>query len=144
MRSIRRILVVAGATLALSLFVPAVAASSPINHIVMTKVCGPADLAVCTVTETSDPGVIPLETYGVWTGPRFDPHLSSNVTIFAPDGGTATGHCSLSWTKGLGLCIFGGGTGSLAGFHANLHATLVAFDDTTLTFTWDGTYHFDR
>jgi hypothetical protein len=61
-------------------------------------------------------------------------------------GGNATGHCSLSWATGLGRCIIGGGTGSLAGFHAVL-AEWVDFgngiDLETFVFHLDGAYHVD-
>jgi hypothetical protein len=77
-------------------------------------------------------------------GPRFDPHLSSGF-VLETSTGTATGHCSLSWTTGTGRCIIDSGTGSLTGLHAVLSEWVDfgtgEFD--TFVFHLDRSYHID-
>lgn len=147
MRSIRRLIVVAGTIVALTLLVPSVSASSPLGEVHLTKTCPTFSGQVgdvCTV-QTAPSGPIPVGTVATYNGPLFSPVVSSAVILTTPDGSTATGHCTLVWRPelsgddGFGTCIFTNGTGSLAGFHANLKIT--DHPDTLIT-NWDGTYHF--
>ena len=55
-------------------------------------------------------------------------------------GDTADGHCSVSYKTGTGTCVIIGGTGALAGLHANLE---VSSDADFVVFTWEGRYHFE-
>lgn len=145
MRSIRRLIVVTGAVAALALLVPSVSASSPIGEVHLTKTCPTFETtATCTVI-TSDSGPIPVGTVAAYSGPLFSPAISSAVVLTTPDGSTATGHCTLVWRPeltgedGFGTCVFVSGTGSLAGFHANLKIT---DNPNTLVTNWDGAYLF--
>jgi hypothetical protein len=146
MRSVRRLLVV-GATIALlAVLVPSVSAASPLGGWVhLTKTCPTFDTtASCTVI-TSTNGPIPVGTVAAYSGPLFSPVISSAVLLTTPDGSTATGHCTLVWrpelsgNDGFGTCTFVSGTGSLAGFHANLKITDHPLTGVT---NWDGTYFF--
>jgi hypothetical protein len=135
-----RLLVLAGAVAAITALAPAVSASPP-AALSFTKTCN-ADF--CTVANSSDAGLIPDGSTLTYSGPRFDPHLSSGF-VLATTGGTAKGHCSLSWKTGLGRCVISGGTGSLAGLHAVL-SEWVDFADGQFehfVFHLDGTYHID-
>ncbi len=145
MRSIRRLIVVAGTIVALTFLVPSVAASSPLGEVHLTKTCPTFETtATCTV-QTAPSGPIPVGTVATYNGPLFAPAVSSAVILTTPNGSTATGHCTLIWRPelsgddGFGTCTFTSGTGSLAGFHANLKIT--DHPDTLIT-NWDGTYHF--
>lgn len=135
MRSIRRFLVVAATTLALTVLAPSASAASPLGDLLLTKTCDAYNH--CTVV-TSTSGPLVVGTTGTYNGPEFDHRLSSEVVLATPDGGTATGHCTLSYATLLGTCSFARGTGSLAGFHANL---TVSSPDGAV-FTWAGTYFF--
>ena len=141
MRSVRRLLVVAATVVALTILVPSASAASPLGEIHIAKTCSPTFPTdpTCTV-QISTSGPILVGTVGHYLGPLFgSPLLSSEVLLVTPDGGTATGHCTLSFRTGLGTCTFARGTGSLAGFHANLDVTF--HFDTGWT-NWDGTYFF--
>ena len=96
----------------------------------------------CTVVE-SEAGPIPVGTEAFYTGPLLETRTTSGVILTTPAGDTASGHCSLNYTTGLGTCVFTSGTGALAGFHANLKVTS-AFppENPDGIFTWDGTHHF--
>jgi hypothetical protein len=146
MRSIRRLIVVAGTIGALTFLVPSVSASSPLGEVHLTKTCPTWTGEIgstCTVQTASGP--IPVGTVATYYGPIFGPVVSSAVILTTPSGATATGHCTLVWRPelsgddGFGTCTFVGGTGSLAGFHANLKIT--DHPDTLVT-NWDGTYFF--
>ena len=54
----------------------------------------------------------------------------------------ATGHCSVSYKTGEGTCVLTGGTGALAGLHANLKVTSDFVSDPNGVFTWEGRYQF--
>lgn len=135
----------AATTAALAFLVQSVSASSPLRAVHLTKTCPTFETtATCTVI-TSDSGPIPVGTVASYRGPLFSPLFSTAVVLTTPDGSTATGHCTLIWrpelsgVDGFGTCMFVSGTGSLAGFHANLKIT--DHPDTLVT-DWDGTYHF--
>lgn len=144
MHSIKRLSMVAAAVAALALLAPSASASSPIGEVHLTKVCPTFETtATCTVI-TSDSGPFPVGTVASYSG-LYSPVFSVHVVLSIPDGSTATGHCALVWRPelsgddGFGTCTFGNGTGSLAGFHANLKIT--DHPDTLVT-NWDGIYWF--
>ena len=119
------------------LVTPAVLASSPLQALHLAKTCD--GLGTCTVT-WSDAAPLPAGTTETYFGPQFgDPVLSSRVLITSSygGGGTAVGHCAWPLRTATGTCTFAGGTGSLAGFHANL--TVSANADFSV-FYWDGSY----
>jgi hypothetical protein len=135
-----RHLVLAGTFTAFIALAPAVSASPP-DGLSFTKMCNPE---FCTVANSSNVTLIPNGSTLSYSGPRFDPHLSSGF-VLATTGGTATGHCSLKWATGTGGCIIEGGTGSLAGLHAVL-SEWVDFgtgEFETFVFHLGGTYHIN-
>ncbi len=73
--------------------------------------------------------------------------LTSPVTLRATDeeGSTATGHCTYflpgAYPPGHGFCVYSGGTGELAGFHANLVVGAPIGGQRVYSLT--GTYWFD-
>jgi hypothetical protein len=130
-------------TSALALLVavaPGVSASSS-TALSFEKMCTPD---VCTVTASSDAGLIPLGSTLTYGGPRFDPHLSSGF-VLDTGAGTAAGHCTLSWATGIGHCVIGSGTGSLAGVHAVFYEWVDWGDGSFETFVFhlDGTSHIE-
>ena len=133
-----RLLVAAAMLVSLGLLVtPSVSASSPLHAFHLEKTCDA--FGTCTVfASNADP--LPVGTTETYFGPQFgDPVLSSRVLITSPygGGGTAVGHCAWPLRTATGTCTFAGGTGSLAGFHANL--TVSANADFSV-FYWDGSY----
>jgi hypothetical protein len=60
--------------------------------------------------------------------------------VTTPNGDTANGHCSVSYKTGAGTCVITGGTGALAGLHANIE---VSSDADFVVFTWEGRYRFE-
>jgi hypothetical protein len=109
--------------------------ASPSATLSFTKTCPD----ICTVADSSNTAILPNGSTLTYSGPRFDPHLSSAFVLETPTG-TAVGHCQLSWTSGLGHCVIGDGTGSLAGFHA-VFSEWVDLD--TFVFYLQGTYHIE-
>jgi hypothetical protein len=143
MRSVRRLLVVGAAIALLAVLVPSVSASSPLGEVHLTKTCPTFNTtSSCTVIGSTS-GPIPVGTVATYSG-LFSPVISAAVVLTTPTG-TATGHCTLVWrpeltgADGFGTCIFVSGTGSLAGFHANLK---IADHPLTGVTNWDGTYFF--
>ena len=121
-------------------------ASSPLAPLYLTKTCdaGFPVTPICTVV-TSLEGPLPVGTQAYYTFALIDfetaERLSAKLQLTTPGGGgTADGHCTLSFKSGLGRCVLTGGTGDLAGFHANLD---VSFTPATGITVWDGTYHFE-
>jgi len=133
-----RFLVAAAMLASLGLLVtPSVSASSPEHAFHLAKACD--GLGTCTVF-SSDAAPLPAGTTETYFGPQFgDPVLSSRVLITTSygGGGTAIGQCAWPLRSATGTCTFAGGTGSLAGFHANL--TVSANRDFSV-FYWDGSY----
>jgi hypothetical protein len=127
----------AAVALAVAIAVPA-SASSPQQSFYLEKDCTDFFTGgnTCVVTVSPD-AAIPVGSTIAYNGPVFNATvLSMEVVISAPNG-TATGDCT--WplrVQSSGTCTFARGTGSLAGFHANLS---VSGGDFPL-FTWEGTY----
>jgi hypothetical protein len=140
-RSVLRPFVMTSAlALLVAVAAPGVSASSS-AAVAFEKMCTPE---VCTVTWSSNAGLIPVDSTLTYTGPRFDPHLSSGF-VLDTGSGTALGHCTLSWATGIGHCVIGSGTGSLAGVHA-VFSESVDFADGAFehfVFHLDGAYHID-
>jgi hypothetical protein len=118
------------------LVTPTVSASSPLKAFHLAKTCDTS--GTCTVISSDTPS-LPVGTTESYLGPQFGvPVLSSRVVIAIPyGGGTAVGHCTYPLRSATGTCTFAGGTGSLAGFHANL--TVSTNEDFSIFF-WDGSY----
>ena len=66
--------------------------------------------------------------------------LDSDIVIYAGSGNTATGHCALDFSTGLGLCTLAGGTGTLDRIHAGVDVSYLGGYD----WAWDGTYRFNE
>jgi len=129
-------------TSALALLVAAApgVSASPSAAVSFAKMCTPD---VCTVTSSST-ALIPLGSTLTYSGPRFDPHLSSGF-VLDTGAGSAVGRCQLSWATGLGSCSIDRGTGSLAGIHVVLREWVDFADGTFENFVFhlDGTYHVE-
>ena len=127
MRSIRRIVLVAGVTLALTALAPSAAASSP-KEFHLTKTC--ESFVLCTVA-TSSFKAIPAGTEIAYDW------LSDfeSVPTITVRNGTATGFCT--WTSEVtASCSFGTGTGRLSQFHLDVAVTL----EGDSIWHWDGAY----
>ena len=105
--------------------------------LLLTKTCDAIDH--CTVI-TSSSGPIPVGSDVNYFGPLLEARTTSRIRVTTPGGDTADGHCSLSYKTGTGTCVITGGTGALAGLHANLK---VSSDSDFAVFTWKGPYHFE-
>jgi hypothetical protein len=139
-RSMLRLFVLTSALALLVAVAPGVSASTS-AALSFEKMCTPD---VCTVTASSNADLIATGSTLTYSGPRFDPHLSSGF-LLDTGSGTAAGHCTLSWATGLGHCVIGSGTGSLAGLHA-VFSEWVDFADGTFenfVFHLDGTVHIE-
>lgn len=112
------------------------AATAPHPVLLLTKTCNAIDH--CTVI-TSSSGPFPVGSDVNYFGPLLEARTTSTIRVTTPGGDTADGHCSVSYKTGTGTCVITGGTGALAGLHANLE---VSSDADFVVFTWGGPYHF--
>jgi hypothetical protein len=132
MRSIRRLLVVAAATLALASLAPTASASSD-KAFHLAKTCAGF---TCTITSSSYKG-IPAGTVISYSGDGLD----ALVAVIDAPHGTTTGNCNIASVFGdpaaPGVCTFDAGTGSLSAFHLTVAVT---YDSTIDVWYWDGTY----
>jgi hypothetical protein len=103
--------------------------------LLLTKTCDAIDH--CTVI-TASSGPFPVGSDVNYFGPLLESRTTSRILVTTPAGDTADGHCSLSYKTGTGTCVITGGTGALAGLHANIK---VSSDADFLVFTWEGRYH---
>ena len=108
------------------------------ESLLLTKICAP-DEPHCTV-KTSSAGPIPVDSDIEYFGPLLVARTTSRIVVTTPGGDTATGNCSLSYRTFEGTCALTGGTGALAGLHANVKV----FESSPGVFTWEGRYHFVR
>lgn len=115
--------------------------ASPHRPFLLTKTCDALDH--CTVISSST-GPIPVQSDVVYLGPLLVRRTTSEIVVTTPSGDTATGHCSVSYKTGEGTCVLTGGTGMLAGLHANLKVSSDFVSDPAGVFTWQGQYHFTR
>ena len=116
--------------------VPGIAGTARHAVLLLTKTCDAIDH--CTVI-TSSSGPFPVGSDVNYFGPLLEARTTSGIRVTTPGGDTADGHCSLSYKTGTGTCVITGGTGALAGLHANLK---VSSDSDFAVFTWEGRYHF--
>lgn len=133
MQSIRKLLAVSTAILALGVLVPAVSAASQ-KPFHLEKVC---DTDTHCVVTASTFKAIPAGTEINYSGPDPD-HLVAVLTI---KNGSATGRCAIGSIFGdpstPGSCVFDTGSGRLTQFHLD---AAVTFDGTH--WFWDGWYSF--
>ena len=111
------------------------------QQLLLTKTCGAIDH--CTVM-TSSAGPIPPGSDIYYSGPLLEARTTSRIVVTTPGGDTATGNCSLSYRTFVGTCVLTGGTGALAGLHANVRVSSDFDSDPAGVFTWEGRYHFVR
>ena len=142
MRPTRSAILVLGALLALGIHTSGVSASSTPHAAHLTKDCSTYDgvaPALCTIAD-SDLGQIPIGTKVWYLGPVLTNSyfLSSNVSLDAGAGDTATGYCIFEAKPSTGICTFWKGTGSLAHFTATFDVSI----DSTGLWHWDGIYYF--
>lgn len=110
------------------------------GELLLTKTCDAINH--CTVM-TSTSGPIPVGSEVTYLGPLLVARTTSKIVVTTL-GGTASGHCSVSYKTGNGTCVLTGGTGTLAGLHANLKVSSDFDSDPDGVFTWAGRYHFTR
>jgi hypothetical protein len=139
MRSVRSLAAVTATVLALAVLVPSASAHSPRTHeLRATKECSAyTGLAgsYCTFTSSSL-AAIKAGSRIFYASPAGTTSLDSDVVIVVGHRTTATGHCALDFTTGLGKCTFWKGTGELAGFRASVDVSYLGGPD----WAWDGTY----
>ena len=111
------------------------------ESLLLTKTCGAIDH--CTVI-TSSAGPVPPGSDIYYSGPLLEARTTSRVVVTTPGGDTATGNCSFSYRNWVGTCVLTGGTGALAGLHANVKVSSDFESDPNGVFTWAGRYHFVR
>lgn len=126
-----------GAVSVLSTTLPGAAPAASHAELLLTKTCDAIDH--CTVI-TSSSGPFPVGSDVNYFGPLLEARTTSRILVTTPGGDTADGHCSVSNKTGTGTCVITGGTGALAGLHANIQ---VSPDADFVVFTWEGRYHFD-
>lgn len=141
MRPMRNVILVAGAILALGAWAPMVSAASTPNPLHVTKDCGTfngVNPSYCTIT-VSNLALIPIGSKIWYTGPVLTNSyfLSSNVTLDAAHGNTATGYCMFEASTSKGLCTFWKGTGTLAGFTSVVDVSI----DAAGLWRFDGMYY---
>jgi hypothetical protein len=126
-----------GAVSGLAATVPGTAETAGHAALLLTKTCDAIDH--CTVI-TSSSGPFPVGSDVNYFGPLLEARTTSRIRVTTPGGDTADGHCSVSYKTGTGTCVITGGSGALAGLHANLE---VSSDADFAVFTWEGRYHFE-
>ena len=126
-----------GAVSGLAATLPGTAATAPHAVLLLTKTCDAIDH--CTVI-TSSSGPFPVGSDVNYFGPLLEARTTSRIRVTTPGGDAADGHCSVSYKTGTGTCVITGGTGALAGLHANLK---VSSDAAFAVFTWEGRYYFE-
>ena len=92
----------------------------------------------CTIT-TSNLEEIGVGARVIYAEAPGETSLDTDVTLDAGSGNTAAGHVVLDLASDKGVVTFSGGTGTLAGFHAQADVT----PDAEGNSHWDGTYSFD-
>jgi len=143
MRSVHKLLAVAGTVVALAAVIPTASAGTALQPLHITKECSEftgETPSFCTITG-SDLAAIPVGTKVMYWGPVLtDPNFMSSAAVLrAGRGNRAFGYCQTIADPYHGTCTFWKGTGTLKGFHASVDVTYVSGAD----FAWDGTYVFD-
>jgi FlaG/FlaF family flagellin (archaellin) len=145
-----RVALVAGIAALVMTLAPMVAAASPIATIHLEKTCGATgDTLLCTITVSDYPAILVGSTVR-YTGLPLDGsgyELNSGLTLttYGVGGGitgTVNGHCTFSWVVLTGACVFGDGSGTLAGFRASMHEVLTDLQGPPyiVSFALDGIY----
>ena len=151
MRSVRRLLAVAAAILALAIALPSgAAAAEGASHsraLHITKECsayaGQAG-GYCTIT-SSNVRAIPAGSKVIYITALAAPYtvLDTDITLDPPGrGGVAFGHVHLDLSTGVGVAVFTGGTKEFTGFKADVAVTPQA--GVPSGWTWTGTYSFSH
>jgi hypothetical protein len=141
MRCIRRILLVAGVSLALSAFAPSVSASSS-KPFHLDKTC--ASGILCTVV-SSGFNAIPAGTDITYTYDDSDPWDGLAYPTIDVRNGSSTGVCDWFQPAGpvLAKCTFDGGSGRLSQFHLAVDVTVTGDPaDPASIWHWDGAYSY--
>lgn len=134
MHSIKRLLVVVGTIIALTVLVPSVSAASP-KAFLVTKTC--SDNYTCTVQTSSFKDILP-GTQIIYTDVLPDSSVQAATIVIK--NGSATGVCDFRDPEPgtFGTCEFGSGTGRLTQFHLSV---VVTGDDFGV-YSWTGWYWF--
>jgi hypothetical protein len=146
-RTSTRVLVAAASLAAVAASILAVAASAqpgqrpnhPVKPFHLTKNCQHYFGGIgeyCTVTSSNLPALADAAIFYMQEAGATS--LDSDTVLYAGSGNSATGHCSLDFTTGLGHCDIYDGTGTLAGLHASVTVLYISGSD----WAWDGTYRF--
>jgi hypothetical protein len=139
LRSIRLFVAVAIAVALLAVLAASSALAAETKSLYLVKTCTFTPTVTCLVT-TSTLKILRGSTFH-YLGPASLGTTGSPMLITTANRvrkGTASGVCHFSGTTGH--CVFTSGTGSLAGFHADLNVLSIGGADFSLT----GTYWFDR
>ena len=142
MRSIRSLVVLAAAILAINGCAPSPAADEP-KPFQLDKTCAPD--AGCTIV-SSDLDAIPVGTVITYT-PIGDGSIRQQNATFVTENGSASGFCDFNHDgKPLAAqCTFLSGTGELTGFHLVADVTITgdpSSQDPPAVWHWEGTYWF--
>lgn len=134
MRSVRRVLLIVGAVLALAV-APSAAASARHDFSIAKDCAG----LRCVITSSTYRGI------PVGTVINYSENTDGSLTaVISAAHGSATGRCDLSnifTGSGLpGSCVFSSGTGSLTQFHLDVDVTVTTAD--FVSWAWDGSYWF--
>jgi hypothetical protein len=149
MRSVRRLLVVAGTIVALTAtgLVPSVSAASPRSgDLHVTKECSAytgAAGSYCTIT-SSNLKAIEVGSKVVYLKALVGTVLDTDVVLDPPGPGNnmAFGHVHLNLVTNVGWVTFWGGTGKFKWFHASV---VVTPDPNIFRgWYWNGTYSFSH
>ncbi len=94
----------------------------------------------CTIT-ASNLAAIPVGTVIIYRSAAVNGILDTDVTLDPPGPGnnTASGHCFVNLSTGLGTCTLDGGTGRFQHLHATADVTPLGGPN----FAWNGTYSYD-
>ena len=95
----------------------------------------------CTISSSNLPA-IPVGSVITYKSAAVNGIVDTDVTLDPPSASnnTASGHCFVNLTNGLGTCSFAGGTGRFRGFHATVDVTPLGWP----MFAWNGTYYYDN
>ena len=95
----------------------------------------------CSIT-ASNLEAIPVGSVITYRSAAVNGILDTDVTLDPPRPGnnTASGHCFVNLTNGLGTCSFAGGTGRFRGFHSTVDVTPLGWPN----FAWNGPYYYNN
>ena len=95
----------------------------------------------CTIT-ASNLEAIPVGSVITYKTAAVSGILDTDVRLDPPGPGnnTASGHCFVNLTDGLGTCSFAGGTGRFRGFYSRVDVTPLGWPN----FAWNGPYYYNN